>query len=88
MNGQPVDPAAWTDGKPFEPVLRSNSIEAGGKRIPFPNKHPGAYDDNWRIYARSSSDDKSRLWRCSQRSMRCARREFPLGVNLKVDFRG
>src|SRR5260370_42801 len=35
-DGQPVDAAAWTDGKPSEPVLRDASIEAGGKRIPFP----------------------------------------------------
>src|SRR5690349_23571444 len=61
-DGQPVDAAAWTDGKPFEPVLRSAAIEAGGKRIPFPEnsaQHRAVYDDNWRIYARSSSDDKS-----------------------------
>ena len=29
-DGQPVDAAAWTDGTPFEPVLRSDAIEAGG----------------------------------------------------------
>src|SRR5216683_5877220 len=58
-DGQPVDAAAWTDGKPFEPALRSDAIEAGGKRIALPDKHPGAYNDNWRIYARSASDDKS-----------------------------
>lgn len=28
-DGQPVDPAAWTDGTPFTPVLRTDSIEAG-----------------------------------------------------------
>src|SRR5258708_5625677 len=50
---QPVEPAAWTDRKPFEPVLRSNSIEAGGKRLPFPNQHPGGEDSNSRISARS-----------------------------------
>src|SRR3981081_423548 len=60
-DGQPVDPAAWTDGKPFEPVLRSDAIEAGGKRIPIPDKRPGAYNDNWRIYARSASDDKGAI---------------------------
>src|SRR5271154_4832974 len=52
-DGQPVDPAAWTDGgKPFEPTLRSNAIEAGGKRIPFPEntpQHPAIYEDDWRI---------------------------------------
>src|SRR5260370_10004835 len=39
-DGQPVDPAAWTDGKPFEPVLRNDAIEAGGKRIPFTENSP------------------------------------------------
>src|SRR5437879_9404425 len=59
-DGQPVDPAAWTDGKPFEPALRNAAIEAGGKRIPFPAytvKQGAAYNDDWRIYARSASDD-------------------------------
>jgi len=49
-DGQPVDPAAWTDGKPFEPVLRDAAIEAGGKRIPFPEnsaQHRAIYNDNW-----------------------------------------
>ena len=61
-DGQSVDAAAWTDGTPFKPVLRSDAIEAGGKRIPFPEnsaKEPAVYQDNWRIYARSASDDKS-----------------------------
>ncbi len=40
-DGQPVDPAAWTDGTPFTPVLRTDSIEAGGKRIPFPENEAG-----------------------------------------------
>jgi acetylornithine deacetylase/succinyl-diaminopimelate desuccinylase-like protein len=87
-DGQPVDPAAWTDGKPFEPVLRSNSIEAGGKRIPFPDRHPGAYDDNWRIYARSSSDDKSPIVALLAAIDALRAQRIPLGVNLKVIFEG
>ena len=87
-DGQPVDPAAWTDGKPFEPVLRSDAIEAGGKRIPLPDRHPGAYNDNWRIYARSASDDKSPIVAllAAIDALRVAR--IPLGVNLKVIFEG
>ena len=42
-DGQPVDPAAWTDKTPFEPVLRDKSIEAGGKRIPFPDSSAGKF---------------------------------------------
>src|ERR1700726_5359478 len=50
-DGPPVDPAAWTDGKPFEPALRDAAIEAGGKRIPFQNNavnQPAVYQDDWR----------------------------------------
>lgn len=87
-DGQPVDPAAWTDGTPFEPALRSDAIEGGGKRIPFPDKRPGSYNDNWRVYARSSSDDKSPIVAllAAIDALRAAR--IPLGVNLKVIFEG
>src|SRR3981081_2053750 len=87
-DGQPVDAAAWTDGKPFEPVLRSDAIEAGGKRIPFPDKHPGAYNDNWRIYARSSSDDKAPIVALLAAIDALRAQRIPLGVNLKVIFEG
>jgi acetylornithine deacetylase/succinyl-diaminopimelate desuccinylase-like protein len=90
-DGQPVDPAAWTDGKPFEPVLRSDAIEAGGKRIPFPennNRKRPSYSDDWRIYARSSSDDKSPIVALLAALDALRDRKIPLGVNLKVIFEG
>src|SRR5207245_8797173 len=85
-DGQPVDAAAWTDGKPFEPVLRSDAIEAGGKRIPAPEKHRGAYGDNWRIYARSASDDKSPIVALLAAIDALRAQKIPLTVNLKVIF--
>jgi acetylornithine deacetylase/succinyl-diaminopimelate desuccinylase-like protein len=90
-DGQPVDPAAWTDGKPFEPVLRDAAIEEGGKRIPFPENgghHRAIYDDNWRIYARSSSDDKSPIVALLAAIDALRAKKIPLGVNLKVIFEG
>jgi acetylornithine deacetylase/succinyl-diaminopimelate desuccinylase-like protein len=90
-DGQPVDPAAWTDGKPFEPVLRDAAIEAGGKRIPSPEnsgKHRSMYDDNWRLYARSSSDDKSPIVALLAAIDALRAKQIPLGVNLKVIFEG
>ncbi len=90
-DGQPVDPAAWTDGKPFEPVLRDAAIEAGGKRIPFPEnsaQHRAIYDDDWRIYARSSSDDKSPIVALLAAIDALRAKKIPLGVNLKVIFEG
>ncbi len=88
-DGQPVDPAAWTDGAPFEPALRSGAIEAGGKRIPFPtNGAHGAYNDNWRIYARSASDDKSPIVALLAALDALRAKKIPLAVNLKVIFEG
>jgi acetylornithine deacetylase/succinyl-diaminopimelate desuccinylase-like protein len=91
-DGQPVDPAAWTDGKPFEPALRTDSIEAGGRPIPFPDngqRHLGGiYDDNWRIYARSSSDDKSPIIALLVAIDALRAQRIPLGINLKVIFEG
>ncbi len=90
-DGQPVDPGAWTDGKPFEPVLRSAEIEAGGKRISFPelgSKKPVVYEDDWRLYARSASDDKSPIVALLAALDALRARKIPLGVNLKVIFEG
>lgn len=90
-DGQPVDPAAWTDGAPFEPVLRSAAIEAGGKRIPFPEnggRTRATYNDDWRIYARSASDDKSPIVALLAAIDALYAKRIPLGVNLKVILEG
>jgi acetylornithine deacetylase/succinyl-diaminopimelate desuccinylase-like protein len=87
-DGQPVDPAAWSDGgKPFEPVLRDKAIEAGGRRISNPENtanHPAIYQDDWRIYARSASDDKSPIIALLAALDALRAKNIPLAVNLKV----
>jgi acetylornithine deacetylase/succinyl-diaminopimelate desuccinylase-like protein len=90
-DGQPVDAGAWTDGKPFEPVLRDAAIESGGKRIPLPeiSAQPGmAYNDDWRIYARSSSDDKSPIVALLVALDALREQKIPLAVNLKLILEG
>jgi len=90
-DGQPVDPAAWTDGRPFEPALRDAAIEAGGKRMPFPSTsagHNGIYNDDWRIYARSASDDKSPIVALLAALDALRAKQIPLAVNVKVVLEG
>jgi acetylornithine deacetylase/succinyl-diaminopimelate desuccinylase-like protein len=90
-DGQPVDPSAWTDGKPFEPALRDKAIEVGGKRIPFPAasaNRPATYADDWRIYARSASDDKSPIVALLAAIDALRANKIPLRVNLKVILDG
>jgi acetylornithine deacetylase/succinyl-diaminopimelate desuccinylase-like protein len=82
-DGQPVDAAAWTDSKPFDPILRTNSLEAGGKRIPFPAAGT-PYEDDWRIYARSASDDKSPIMALLAAFDALRAKKIPLGINVKL----
>ncbi len=57
FDGQPVDPAKWDQDDPFKPVLKSQS---GGAWKALASEGLGAdFDDEWRVFARSSSDDKS-----------------------------
>jgi acetylornithine deacetylase/succinyl-diaminopimelate desuccinylase-like protein len=57
-DGQPVNPAQWARGlDPFKPQLFSAAIDKGGQPIPFPTD--GTINPEWRIYGRSSSDDKA-----------------------------
>ncbi len=86
-DGQPVNASEWTGSKPFEPVLRTGMMESGGAIIPLPSA-PGAYQDDWRIYARSASDDKGPIVAllAALDALRAAK--IPLAVNLKVILEG
>lgn len=81
-DGQPVDPARWIETRPWEPALRTNAIEAGGRLIPFPTSGT-PYQDDWRIYARSASDDKSPIVAILAALDALRTRGIPLGVNVK-----
>src|SRR5438132_5570182 len=91
-DGQPVDASAWTDGTPFEPVVWDGAIEAGGKPIPFSatGAQRGAeyYEDDWRIYARSASDDKGPIVALLAAIDALQAKKIPLSMNLKVIFEG
>ncbi|HKR60230.1 MAG TPA: M20/M25/M40 family metallo-hydrolase, partial [Pyrinomonadaceae bacterium] len=57
-DGQPTDPRQWSGSLPWQPVLRSEALEAGGKPVPVP-KADEVINPEWRLYARSSGDDKA-----------------------------
>lgn len=56
-DGQPVEAARWAT-PPWEPTLRDGPLERGGNVVPFPTSS-GTAGPDWRIYARSASDDKA-----------------------------
>jgi acetylornithine deacetylase/succinyl-diaminopimelate desuccinylase-like protein len=57
-DGQPADAAQWEGGTPWQPVLRSAPTAAGGRVVPRP-KVGEPINPEWRLYARSTSDDKA-----------------------------
>jgi acetylornithine deacetylase/succinyl-diaminopimelate desuccinylase-like protein len=57
-DGQPTDPKQWTGSQPWQPTLRSAALEAGGQILPMP-KASELINPEWRLYARSASDDKA-----------------------------
>ena len=56
-DGQPVEPENWAQD-PFAATLYDAPLEAGGRPIPIPAAGE-PLDAEWRLYARSSSDDKA-----------------------------
>lgn len=57
-DGQPVDPGAWDQPDPYEPVLKQRTAAGTWEEIPWERLHEDAPDEEWRIFARSASDSK------------------------------
>lgn len=57
-DGQPVNPPDWKQPTPFTPILRDGRMEDGARELPDLATRT-TFEPDWRIYARSSSDDKS-----------------------------
>ncbi|HLB54145.1 MAG TPA: M20/M25/M40 family metallo-hydrolase [Gemmatimonadales bacterium] len=87
-DGQPVDTARWAS-PPWQVTLRDGPLTApGGSRvIPMPQAGQ-RFDPEWRIYARSASDDKAPI--VAMLTALDALREFGIrpSVNLKFFFEG
>ncbi len=57
FDGQPVDQKGWVS-EPFKPILRSGPLGDGVKEVEL-DAVSGPLNPEWRIFARSASDDKS-----------------------------
>jgi acetylornithine deacetylase/succinyl-diaminopimelate desuccinylase-like protein len=85
-DGQPVDTTQWIT-PPWRPVLRDQSLESSGRVIAGPVQ-PGTVRGDWRLYARSSSDDKAPIEAMLTAIDALRAAQVSPSVNLKFFFEG
>ncbi len=85
-DGQPVDPPRWKQESPFRPILRDGRMEDGAQEIPAAAGLK-KFEDHWRVYARSASDDKSPIvaFCAAWDALRAAGRGPTINVRLILD---
>ncbi|HZD95161.1 MAG TPA: M20/M25/M40 family metallo-hydrolase, partial [Candidatus Sulfotelmatobacter sp.] len=83
-DGQPVDKAQWASD-PWQPVLREGAVDS--RAIPLDSLKP-PLNPEWRIYARSTGDDKAPIQALLTAIDALKAAKVPLSVNLKVFFEG
>jgi acetylornithine deacetylase/succinyl-diaminopimelate desuccinylase-like protein len=86
-DGQPTDPRKWTGTLPWEPQLRTAPFERGGTLLPMPAEG-ASVNPEWRLYARSSSDDKAGVMSILTAFDALRAKGVRPTVNLKFFFEG
>lgn len=86
-DGQPTDSTKWTQSKPWQPVVRTNSIEEDGMIVPI-SKQQETIGAEWRVYGRSASDDKSPIIAILSAIDALKASGIALTSNLKLFFEG
>ena len=84
-DGQPLDPKEWAT-PPWQPALRDAPLDKDGNIIPLPAG--GRIDPEWRIYARSASDDKAPVIAIATALDALHSVRIPLHSNIKFVFEG
>jgi acetylornithine deacetylase/succinyl-diaminopimelate desuccinylase-like protein len=85
-DGQPVEADRWAS-PPWTPVLRDGPLRAGARQIPLaPLGAP--LEGEWRIFARSASDDKAPILAIAAALDALVALRVRPSVNLKLFFEG
>jgi acetylornithine deacetylase/succinyl-diaminopimelate desuccinylase-like protein len=84
-DGQPLDPKEWAS-PPWQPVFRDRPVEKDGRVVQLPPT--GKVDAEWRLYARSASDDKAPIIAIAAALDALKASRVALQQNVKFVFEG
>lgn len=86
-DGQPTDPKKWTGTQPWAPTIRTAPFEKGGTIFSIPIEG-AAINPEWRLYARSASDDKAGVMAILTAFDALRAKKIEPTVNIKFFFEG
>ena len=88
IDGQPVDPSFWFQENPYQAVLKKQVEAEGWVDIPWSNFQAESIDPDWRIFARSSSDDKSPfvMFLAALKTLKSLNKDLPYNLKIILDF--
>ena len=83
LDGQSVDSTVWNQPNPYEPVYKSRT-EMGDWQIMSEEVPEPPYDQEWRIFARSASDDKGPIIMLLAALQELQKEKKELAYNVKI----
>ena len=84
LDGQPVIPEQWAQKSPWVPVLKRRSTTGEWEEIDSAQLLQGRVDPEWRVFGRSSADDKAPIMMFLSAIDAIQAGSATLGVNVKV----
>jgi len=88
IDGQPVDPSFWHQEDPYDATLKESVEGEGWVAMDWKRLEEKELDPDWRIFARSSSDDKSPfiMFLTALETLKANKKSLPYNLKIILDF--
>ncbi len=88
IDGQPVDPSFWFQDNPYQAVLKEEVEGEGWTQIDWNRLTEEKLNPEWRIFGRSSSDDKSPfvMFLTAMKTLKDQGKVLPYNLKIILDF--
>lgn len=88
IDGQPVDPSFWFQENPYQATLKVEQKGEGWVDLPWEDLYDKALNPEWRLFARSASDDKAPYiaFLTALKTLQAERRSLPYNLKVILDF--